>query len=196
MPEEYLTGGKKIIAVRGTYPKASTNFILRCAGSNLRWWQRGWYNRMRPGLIRVRKADACAQTQPPTRIRQVHTHAQMCGENHLGQCGIWTRECWRRIAVLPVLLHPSDGFVLVELPLEFVLLQGEHRHDSCVSGHSAPTRRFSAVMFRFRLFPREPLLASLVPLSNPLGCARAAADSSSSTARAYALILKEEYSGS
>lgn len=33
-----------------------------------------------------------------------------------------------RGGTLPVLLHPSDGFVLVELPLEFVFLQGQHRH--------------------------------------------------------------------
>lgn len=32
---------------------------------------------------------------------------------------------------LPVFLHPSYGFVLVELFLKFVLLQSQHRHVLC-----------------------------------------------------------------
>lgn len=62
------------------------------------------------GLIPVRKAAACALD--PTLRGWIR----------------WAGLTSLRGGTLPVLLHPSDGFVLVELSLEFVLLQGQHRH--------------------------------------------------------------------
>lgn len=62
------------------------------------------------GLIPVRKAATCALD--PTLRGWIR----------------WAGLTSHRGGTLPILLHPSDGFVLVELSLELVLLQGQHRH--------------------------------------------------------------------
>lgn len=81
------------------------------------------------GLIPVRKAGACvadAATQVGTyTLRRFHVFLLM----EEGRKCVCCEGCCRHaviaagIVTLPVLLHPSDGFVFVELPLEFVLLQ-------------------------------------------------------------------------
>lgn len=81
------------------------------------------------GLIPVRKAGACvadAAIQVGTyTLRRFRVFLFIEGGRKCVCC-----ECCCRHAViaagivtLPVLLHPSDGFVFVELPLELVLLQ-------------------------------------------------------------------------
>jgi len=48
--------------------------------------------------------------------------------------GVCRRDCYGTEyvscsrATVPVLLHPSNGFIFIELPLEFVFLQSQHRH--------------------------------------------------------------------
>lgn len=108
-----------------------------------------------------------------------------------GSC-MCTRSCAARLAprgrtashrggTLPVLLHPSDGFVLVELSLEFVLLQGQHRHARGGWGGRVPfallgqdDSRLRGGGCLFSRFPRRFELASLGSLSDPVGCARTA----------------------
>ena len=90
------------------------------------WWQRGWYNRIPRALIPVSEAGACAPSQPRiltyTRFgpRPAHCAAGLREKKKKKK----TNGALTCRGALPVLLHPSDGFVLVELPLELVLLQG------------------------------------------------------------------------
>lgn len=113
----------------------------------------------------------CAVTE--LTLHLTRTHCRYCGCKH---SVYWF---WNRVAnvtsykkALPVLLHPSDGFVLVKLSLKFVLLQSEHRHAALCLHTVTESIRNSAELFLFSVFPRNPPLASLVLLPGPLAVVR------------------------
>lgn len=65
-------------------------------------------------------ADTASSSSHSARTRRV----EFAEKSALPWCGIKNEAlALQRSVALPVLLHPSDGFVLVELSLEFVLLQ-------------------------------------------------------------------------
>lgn len=102
---------------------------------------------------------------------------------------------------LPVLLHPSDGFVLVELSLEFIFLQSQDRHVHAAKSGRSPEIKCGLVGFLlFFLCAASTSHCSLVSGARCRASAVAflVKKSSSSTpaSPAYALFLRTSRSGS
>lgn len=120
-------------------------------------------------------------SQCKTRLRAIWWFNGVCRRDCYGPEYV---SCSSATVTLPVLLHPSNGFIFIELPLEFVFLQSQHRHGLSsfkrllknVSFFGDKMSWVSRISYLSRRLSSSLALASLLPPpAHSLSCSRMSA---------------------